>query len=46
MLENAFKCIFPKKGNKMTKNGNKMAKNVRKLHIIAKFQKLLNMMKK
>ena len=32
--------------NKMAKNGKKMAKNVRKLQIIVKFQKLLNMVTK
>ena len=45
---NTLKCIkihIPQKGPKNAKNG-KMAKNVRKLQIIAKFQKLLNMVNK
>ena len=43
---NALKCIqihIPQKGQK---NGKKWQKNVRKLQIIAQFQKLLNMVKK
>ena len=43
---NALKCIqihIPQIG---PKNATKMAKNVRNLQIIAKFQKLLNMVKK
>ena len=46
---NALKCIqihIPQKGPKNAKNCKKMAKNIRKLQIIAKFQKLLNMVKK
>ena len=45
---NALKCIqihIPQKGPK-NKKMVKMAINVRKLQIIAKFQKLLNMAKK
>ena len=51
--KNGFKCFkmhsntySPKRAKKCPKKWYKIAKNVRKLQIIAKFQKLLNMVKK
>ena len=46
---NGLKCIqmhIPQKGQKNAENGRKWQKNDRKLQIIAKFQKLLNMVNK
>ena len=50
--KNGFKCLkihsnaYSQKGQQIAKQGAKMAKNGGKLPIIAKFQKLLNMVKK